>query len=39
MKALIIEDTLTSATLVCHQLGKMGLETVHARDTVAASLR
>ena len=32
MKALIIEDTLTSATLVCHQLGKMGLETVHARD-------
>ena len=32
MKALVIEDTLTSATLVCHQLGKMGLETVHARD-------
>ncbi|PTD98047.1 diguanylate cyclase [Pseudothauera lacus] len=32
MKALVIEDTLTSATLVCHQLGKMGLEAVHARD-------
>lgn len=32
MKALIIDDTLTSATLVRHQLGKMGLETVHARD-------
>jgi diguanylate cyclase (GGDEF)-like protein len=32
MKALVIEDTLTSATLVCHQLGQMGLEAVHARD-------
>jgi diguanylate cyclase (GGDEF)-like protein len=32
MKALIIEDTLTSAALVCHQLGRMGLETVHALD-------
>jgi diguanylate cyclase (GGDEF)-like protein len=35
MKALIIEDTVTSATLVCHSLGRMGLETVHARDGVA----
>ena len=32
MKALVIEDTLTSATLVCHQLEKMGLEPLHARD-------
>ncbi|THF58055.1 diguanylate cyclase [Pseudothauera rhizosphaerae] len=32
MKALVIEDTLTSATLVCHQLRKMGLEAVHARN-------
>ncbi|THF67473.1 diguanylate cyclase [Pseudothauera nasutitermitis] len=32
MKALVIEDTLTSATLVCHQLGKMGLEAVHAKN-------
>jgi diguanylate cyclase (GGDEF)-like protein len=32
MKALVIEDTVTSAALVCHLLGKMGLEPVHARD-------
>ncbi len=32
MKALVIEDTVTSATLVCHQLEKMGLEPLHARD-------
>lgn len=32
MKALVIEDTVTSATLVCHLLGRMGLESVHARD-------
>ncbi|MBX3685900.1 MAG: diguanylate cyclase [Rhodocyclaceae bacterium] len=32
MKALVIEDTVTSATLVCHQLRKMGLEPTHARD-------
>ncbi|MCB1956381.1 MAG: diguanylate cyclase [Rhodocyclaceae bacterium] len=32
MKALVIEDTVTSATLVCHQLQKMGLEPLHARD-------
>ena len=32
MKVLVIEDTVTSATLVCHQLTKMGLLTVHARD-------
>lgn len=32
MKALVIEDTLTSATLVCHQLSKMGLEPVHAAN-------
>jgi diguanylate cyclase (GGDEF)-like protein len=35
MKALVIEDTVTSATLVCHLLGRMGLESVHARDGVA----
>lgn len=32
MKALVIEDTVTSAMLVCHQLRKMGLEPTHARD-------
>lgn len=32
MKVLVIEDTVTSATLVCHQLTKMGLLTMHARD-------
>ena len=32
MKALVIEDTVTSATLVCHQLRKMGLEPTHAKD-------
>jgi diguanylate cyclase (GGDEF)-like protein len=32
MKALVIDDTVTSATLVCHLLGKMGLEPLHARD-------
>lgn len=32
MKALVIEDTVTSATLVCHLLERMGLRAVHARD-------
>ncbi|HRP98322.1 MAG TPA: diguanylate cyclase [Rhodocyclaceae bacterium] len=32
MKALVIEDTVTSATLICQLLEKMGLETVHAAD-------
>lgn len=32
MKALLIEDTLTSATLVSHQLRKMGIEPILARD-------
>ncbi len=32
MKVLVIEDTVTSATLVCNQLTKMGLATTHARD-------
>jgi len=32
MKALVVEDTVTSATLVCHQLEKMGIEPLHARD-------
>lgn len=32
MKVLVIEDTVTSATLVCHQLTKMGLTALHARD-------
>ncbi|MDO9600392.1 MAG: diguanylate cyclase [Azoarcus sp.] len=32
MKVLVIEDTVTSATLVCHQLTKMGLSAMHARD-------
>ncbi|HRP73989.1 MAG TPA: diguanylate cyclase [Rhodocyclaceae bacterium] len=32
MKALVIEDTVTSATLICHLLDKMGLEPIHARD-------
>ena len=35
MKALVIEDTVTSATLICHLLDKMGLEPVHARDRQA----
>ncbi len=32
MKALLIEDTLTSATLVSHQLRKIGIEPILARD-------
>lgn len=32
MKALVIEDTVTSATLICHLLERMGLRAVHARD-------
>lgn len=32
MKALVIDDTLTSAMLVGHQLRKMGIEPVIARD-------
>ncbi len=32
MKVLLIEDTMTSATVVSHQLSKLGLETEHARD-------
>ncbi len=32
MKALVIEDTVTSATLVCNQLTKMGLTALHARN-------
>jgi len=32
MKVLLIEDTVTSATIVCQLLDKMGLEWVHARD-------
>lgn len=32
MKALVIEDTVTSATLICHLLDKMGLVPVRASD-------
>ena len=32
MKVLVIEDTVTSAALICRMLGGMGLETVHRRD-------
>ncbi len=32
MKALVIEDAVTSAMLVCHQLMNMGLTAFHARD-------
>ena len=32
MKALVIDDTLTSSTLVSHQLRKMGIEPLLARD-------
>lgn len=32
MKVLIVEDTVTSATLIRQMLGKMGLSAVHARD-------
>ncbi|MDD3355013.1 response regulator, partial [Zoogloea sp.] len=32
MKALLIEDTLTSATLVSHQLRNIGIEPLVARD-------
>ena len=32
MKALVIEDTVTSATLICHLLEKMGLVPVRASD-------
>jgi DNA-binding response OmpR family regulator len=38
MKALLIEDTVTSATLVCQLLRRMGLEAVHARDGLAARI-
>lgn len=32
MKALVVEDTVTSATLICHLLERMGLTAVHAKD-------
>ena len=32
MKVLLIEDTMTSATVVLHQLEKLGLETRHVTD-------
>ena len=32
VKALLIEDTLTSATLVSHQLRKIGIEPIVARN-------
>ncbi|MBT0960123.1 GGDEF domain-containing response regulator [Denitromonas iodatirespirans] len=32
MKVLLIEDTVTSATIVSAQLAKLGLQTVHARS-------
>lgn len=32
MKVLVVEDTVTSATLICQMLGKMGLSTVRARN-------
>ncbi|MCB1960773.1 MAG: diguanylate cyclase [Rhodocyclaceae bacterium] len=32
MNVLLIEDTMTSATVVSHQLARLGLESVHARD-------
>jgi len=32
MKVLVVEDTVTSATLICQMLAKMGLETVRARN-------
>lgn len=35
MKALVIDDTLTSAMLVGHQLRKMGIEPLMARDGIA----
>ena len=39
MKALVIEDTVTSATLVCHLLEKMGLRAIHARDGEAGIIQ
>jgi diguanylate cyclase (GGDEF)-like protein len=35
VKALVIEDTVTSATLICHLLEKMGLVPVRASDGLA----
>jgi diguanylate cyclase (GGDEF)-like protein len=35
MKVLLIEDTVTSATLICHLLDKMGLDWALARDGTA----
>lgn len=32
MKALLVEDTLTSATLICQMLERIGLETVHVAN-------
>jgi diguanylate cyclase (GGDEF)-like protein len=34
MKVLVVEDTVTSATLIRQMLSKMGLSTVHARNGV-----
>lgn len=35
MKALVIDDTLTSMTVICHQLRKIGVEPISARDGLA----
>jgi diguanylate cyclase (GGDEF)-like protein len=32
MKVLVVDDAVTSATLICQMLGKMGLTTVRARN-------
>lgn len=32
MKVLVVEDTVTSATLICQMLAKMGLQTARARN-------
>lgn len=32
MKALVIDDTLTSSTVICHQLRRMGIEPLSAAD-------
>lgn len=35
MKALVIDDTLTSMTVICHQLRKIGIEPICASEGIA----
>lgn len=39
MKALVIEDTATSQAVICHLLGRLGIEPVQARDGMSGIAR